>query len=392
MDKKFAFITEGFTGSTLPLVRQLCLRGYKVDLYFYTRVIHEPEACELEYCAEHYGINTVPKDLYEGISRYIGNENLTIYAFSQIKPFASVPVLRNIIGIVLKHQAKEAAHLINAKDYDAINLICNHDMGHMKDLLHFLKGNIIVSLHEVWNHSNPSTKPSKLLSEVIRKRCKIMLFSDNTKNDISRINGIDMNLVHVNPFGLFESFASLPELVLPEKVPEKYLLLFGYIRAYKGLRILHEAIDIVGKSLGEYKIVVAGKGDDPILEQIKNDDRYVLIQRFIRNSELVSLIKGAYAVVCPYLSMSQSGIPQTTFPFGTPIIASDLDGFKEIITPEVGMLFPVGDAQSLARCICDLIQHPGKREQLYKNILSFNQRYPKYDWNNICKKYLEIIG
>ena len=104
------------------------------------------------------------------------------------------------------------------------------------------------------------------------------------------------------------------------------------------------------------------------------------------------MIKHAYAVVCPYLTMSQSGIPQTTFPFGTPIIASDLDGFNEIITREAGMLFPTGDSQSLAQCISDLIKHPNKRKEMHNDILSFTQHYPKYNWENICDNYLDIIN
>ena len=379
-------------GSTLPLMRQLCSRGYKVDLYYYKREIHEPEACELEYRAYHYGINTVPRELYAGISRYIGNENLTIYTFSQFKPFTSVPVVRDIIRPALRHQAYQAARVINARAYDAVNMICNYDMAYMTDMLHFLRGNIIVSLHEVWNHANPSSRPSKLLAEAIHQRRRIVLFSDNSRNDIAHIDGIDMSLVNVNPFGLFDSFTSLPEQELQDTLPGKYILFFGYIRPYKGLGILHDAINIMGEALDGYKIVVAGKGEDPVLEEIKNDDRYVVIQRFIRNRELATLIKQAYLVMCPYLSMSQSGIPQTAFPFGTPVIASDLDGFREIVTPEVGMLFPAGDAQSLARCITDLIQHPGKREQMHRNILSFNLLYPKYEWTNICDKYIEIIG
>lgn len=378
-------------GSTLPLIRQLCLREYHVDLYYYKREIHEPEACELDYHAEHYGINTIPRQMYTSITQYIGNENLTIYTFSQIKPFSSVPVMRNIVWLIMKYQAYKAAQVINSEIYDAINLICNYDMTHMTDLLHYLKGNVIISLHEVWNHAKPSTKPSKLLAETIRQRCKIIVFSDHSKSDIAQIDGIDMNLVRVNPFGLFDSFASLSELELSETLPEKYLLFFGYIRPYKGLGILHDAIKTMGEALDGYKIVIAGKGDDSVLEEIKNDDRFVLIPRFIPNRELVTMIKHAYAVVCPYLTMSQSGIPQTAFPFGTPIIASELDGFCEMITKEVGMLFPTGDSQSLAQCISDLIQHPNKREQMHRNIASFSQRYPKYDWGNICDKYLKII-
>lgn len=391
MNRKIAFITEGFMGSTLPLIRELCLRGYKIDLYFFTKEIHDPEACELEYHAEHYGINTVPRELYEGISRYIGNDNLAIYTFSQVRPFSSVPVLRNVMGVVMRFQSYRAAQVINGCGYDAINVIGNYDMAYMRDLLHYIKGNVVVSLHEVWDHTKPSLKPSKLLSEVIRKRCKIVLFSDHSKSDIAKIDGIDLDLVKVNPFGLFESFASLPELEMAETLPEKYILFFGYIRPYKGLSILHKAIKMLGDALDGYKIVVGGRGYDAVLEEMRRDDRYVLISRFIRNGELVAMIKGAHAVVCPYLSMSQSGIPQTVFPFGTPIIASDLDGFREIITSDVGMLFPPGDSMSLGQCISELIRYPDRREQMHRTICNFSEFYPRYDWGNICDKYLEIV-
>lgn len=391
MSKKVAFITEAFMGSILPLVRQLCDRGYNVDIYYYRREICEPEACELDYISPHYGINTIPAEKYNGIRAYIGNDRLKIYAFSQMKPFASVPVLRNIVAPILKYQARIAAGQINNQGYDAINLVCNYDMVYMTDMLHHLRGNIVVSMHEVWNHAAPSPTPSPLLKEAINKKCKISVFSEKSFKDISHIHGIDMNLVSINPYGLFESFTTLTESELPEELPEKYILFFGYIMPYKGLKILHDAIDIMGESLKDYKIVIAGKGNDPVIGEIKRDDRYLLINRFIHNRELVTLIKQAYVVVCPYLTMSQSGIPQTVFPFGVPIIASDLDGFSEIITPEVGMLFPAGNAQSLARCLSELIHRPEKKEQMGKNILSFNKNNPKYDWENICEHYLHFI-
>lgn len=391
MSKKVAFITEAFMGSILPLVRQLCDRGYNVDIYYYRREICEPEACELDYISPHYGINTIPVEKYNGIRAYIGNDRLKIYAFSQMKPFASVPVLRNIVAPILKYQARIAAGQINNQGYDAINLVCNYDMVYMTDMLHYLRGNIVVSMHEVWNHAAPSPTPSPLLKEAINKKCKISVFSENSLRDISHIHGIDMNLVCINPYGLFESFTTLTESELPEELPEKYILFFGYIMPYKGLKILHDAIDIMGESLKDYKIVIAGKGNDPVIGEIKRDDRYLLINRFVHNRELVTLIKQAYVVVCPYLTMSQSGIPQTVFPFGIPIIASDLDGFSEIIAPGVGLLFPTGDPKALAQCLQDMTCHPEERDRISRNILDFTELYPKYDWKMICDKFLCMV-
>lgn len=392
MAKRIAFITENFLGSTLPLIRQLCKREYNIDLYIYRREIHEPEACELDYKAEHYGINTIPRHLYSGILDYVGSDNLNVFTFSQIKPFASVPVVRNIVSLIMAYQAHKAAKYINAQGYDAINMIGNYSMPYMRHLLRYLKGNVIMSLHEVWDHSQPSTKPSVLLSEAIRNKYKIHVFSANSRKDISQIEGIDMSLVHVNPFGIFESFASLPEGELEVSLPEKYILFFGYILPYKGLSVLHQAIKLIGKELGEYKIVIAGRGNDPVLEEIKNDDRYVLISRFIKSRELVTLIGHAYMTVCPYLSISQSGIPQTAFAFGTPIISSDIGAFKDIVTPEFGLRFPAGDSKVLAEQIRQMLAHPDKRDVMYQNIRRFEQLRPEYDWSNICDNYLTIVS
>lgn len=392
MNKRIAFITEAFMGSTLPLIRQLCKRGYAVDLYYYRREIHEPEACELDFKATHYGINTIPKEAYQGISNYIGSKDFNCYVFAQMKPFASVPIVRNIVAQITKHQAKKAARFINGQQYDAVNLICNYDMAHMKDLLHALRGNVIVSLHEVWNHAHPSPTPSLLLEETIKKECKIIVFSNKSKNDIARIEGVNMANVYMNPFGLFESFTSLPHQHLPEPLPQKYILFFGFILPYKGLSVLHKAVDLMGDAIGEYKIVIAGKGNDPVLEEIKEDERFVIIPRFIKNGELATLISNAYVVVCPYLSMSQSGIPQTTFPFGTPIIASELEGFKEIITPEYGLLFSTGNSKALAEQISHIIEQPNRREEISNKIKCFEQLRPDYNWSNICEKFITIVN
>lgn len=391
MNKRIAFITENFMGSILPLARQLCQRQYRVDIYMYRREIHEPEACELDFKAEHYGINAIPPQHYTGITEYIGNDNLKLFTFSQIKPYSSVPVLRNLIGVVMRFQAYKAAGVISSQDYDIINVIGNYNMPHMKDLLHYLKGNVVLSLHEVWNHSNPSPVPYVLVKEAIDKKCRINVFSMKSLDDIHNIDGIDMSKVSRIPFGLFESYAHLKMQNFEVALPEKYFLFFGQMVPYKGLGVLYQAVKILGDDLKDFKVVIAGKGNDPVLHLASQEDRCITITRFIRNAELSTLMGNAYAAICPYLTMSQSGIPQTAFPFGTPIIASDLGGFREIITPDNGMLFKVGDPQALADCMRKLIQHPEERERLNGNIRRFVQLNPQYDWGNICDDFTKLI-
>lgn len=391
MTKRIAFITENFMGSILPLSRQLCEQGFVVDIYFYCRRIHEPEACHLDYEAAHYGINSIPKEAYSQITRYAGSDNINLFTISQIKPYASIPLLRDAISVISRRQIRNAAKAINARNYDAINMVCNYNMEHLRTLLHYLKGNVIVSLHEVWNHFEPSTTPSPLLKEAIDRQCKFIVFSDNSKKAIKEIKGIDMTHVSCIPFGVFESFKSLTLDTIIPPLPQKYFLFFGYILPYKGLNVLHEAVEILGEKLGDFKIVIAGRGADPTLEKIKNDERYFTITRFIKNSELATLFNSAYSVVCPYLTMSQSGIPQTAFAFNVPVIASDLDGFREIITEDIGMLFECGNATDLAKCMEEIIVNAQKREELSQNIKQFASLHPRYDWSSICNQYMKSI-
>lgn len=391
MKKKIAFITDNFMGSILPLCKRLCQRGHHVDIYFYRRSIHEPEACLLDYKADHYGINIVPKEACSNISTYVQSEDINIFTISQIKPYASVPLLRNVTSMVAEWQIRKAAGQLNARNYDVINIVCNYNMPHLIPLMHYLEGNVIVSLHEVWNHLQPSTKPSPLLTEAIVKGCKLFVFSENAEADLQKIEGVDPSKVRCVPFGLFESYKALPPASLQTTLPGKYLLFFGYILPYKGLKVLYDAIGILGKELGDFKVVIAGKGNDPILDKIKNHDRFVTIRRFIKNSELTTLLNGAYAVVCPYLTMSQSGIPQTAFPFNVPIIASNLKGFRNVITEDNGMLFKRGDAPALAGCIREIINNPSRHDEMCQNISMFTSMHPQYNWNNICDQYLKSI-
>lgn len=79
------------------------------------------------------------------------------------------------------------------------------------------------------------------------------------------IHDISIKLIH---FGEFETYL-LPFTFNSAKLNlHSYLLFFGSIQAYKGLSILYDAITIL-KEKGplKFKIVVAGRGRDPVLEK-----------------------------------------------------------------------------------------------------------------------------
>lgn len=385
--KSVAFIEEAFMGSTLPLAKQFCNDGYGVDIYYLRDFIKEPEGTECEYTASKDRITAIPDSNLSEIRKYIGCNNINIYLVRLMRPFESVPVLRTIAGCIMNSNLRQMADFINSKHYDFVNIVANYSTDRFTKIIPYLKGNTILSLHEVWNHYKPSPKPSRLLKAAIEKGTDIVVFSQNSYNDILKIDGIDREKVSFIPFGLFESYGSLQHIAPKESIPQKYFLFYGYMVPYKGLSLIKEAVDFLDDKLQDYKIVLAGEGNDPILQQVSSNERFVIIPRFISNNELAYLISNAYAVLCPYKSVSQSGIPQTSFVFSTPIIASDLEGFREIIDNNNGILFKCSDSVGLADAMQKLIDDNALRNRLSDNIKAFDVNYPLFNWRNIRKMY-----
>ncbi len=387
--KKIAFIEEGFLGSTLPLAREFCRRGYAVDLYFIRNEIHEPEGCECDYCSPHYGICKIPSKEIKQIKEYVSPSLFQMYTICLTMPYHSIPVVRNIADLAIAIQLKHVARKINSMGYEMVNIVANYNFDRYRHFFDYLADNVALSLHEVADHFCFSNKPYPLLKKAIKKGIPLVVFSRNTMQSAQKIQGICPNNIFYIPFGLFDSFKNIPAAELPESIPEKFILFYGYILPYKGLSVLYEAVRVLGEELGDYRVVVAGKGYDPIIDEIKEDSRFCLIQRFLFNREIVFLLQKAYAVVCPYITMSQSGIPQTSFVFSTPVIASDLDGFKEVLNPDNSILFRSNDAQSLAQAIRKLIKDKGKRDIMSNNIKNYYRLNPQYAWDKICDKYIQ---
>ena len=117
----------------------------------------------------------------------------------------------------------------------------------------------------------------------------------------------------------------------------RYVLFFGFIRAYKGLDLLLEAFaDSRLKDLN-VKLIVAGEfyGDpQPYLEQIKRlgiGERVVLATDFIPDHCVNRYFGAADIVAQPYKSATQSGVTQIAFHFEKPMLVTNVGGLAEIV-------------------------------------------------------------
>lgn len=123
-----------------------------------------------------------------------------------------------------------------------------------------------------------------------------------------------------------------------------YILFFGFIRAYKGLDLLLEAMgDERLKQQPNIKLVVAGEFYDApapyqeIIQQYALEDSLILRTDFIPNSEVRHYFCAADLVVQPYKHATQSGVTQVAYHFNKPMVVTNVGGLAELVPDgEVG--------------------------------------------------------
>ncbi|MCA1554283.1 MAG: glycosyltransferase, partial [Chloroflexi bacterium] len=147
--------------------------------------------------------------------------------------------------------------------------------------------------------------------------------------------------------------AARAQLGIAPDVP--LLLFFGFVRRYKGLRYLLDALARV--SLPMHLLIAGEFWEDEQLyrEQITRhqlSERVMIHNRYIANEEVERYFVAADAVALPYLSGSQSAVGATALHFGVPIITTSVGGLAETVKhKETGLVVAPADSAQLAAAI-----------------------------------------
>ncbi|MFW5758645.1 MAG: glycosyltransferase, partial [Bacteroidota bacterium] len=149
-----------------------------------------------------------------------------------------------------------------------------------------------------------------------------------------------------SPHPLYDNFGDLVgrEVALKKlKLSDdyRYLLFFGFIRAYKGLDILLKAMsDDTVKEL-PVKLIVAGEFYTSEIEYLKIiqelglGNRVILHTEFIPNELVSYYFCASDLVVQPYKDASQSGVTQIAYHFNRPMVVSNVGALPEMVPNNV---------------------------------------------------------
>jgi len=138
---------------------------------------------------------------------------------------------------------------------------------------------------------------------------------------------------------------------------EKVIMFFGYIRPYKGLHVLIDAMKIVKQKMN-IRLLVCGEyyGDEEKyrahMKEAGIENITTLFSNYIPNEKVHIFFSAADVVVQPYISATQSAIAQIAYFFSSPIIATNVGALPEVVINEKsGLIVPPNDPQRLADAI-----------------------------------------
>lgn len=172
---------------------------------------------------------------------------------------------------------------------------------------------------------------------------------------------------------------------------DKYLLFFGFIRKYKGLDLLLEAMNDERIISSKIKLIIAGEFyDDRILyEEIisKHDlhEQIKLFNDFIPNDEVKYFFSAADVVVQPYRNATQSGITQIAYHFEKPMIVTNVGGLAENVPDGKVGFVTQPNPKSIADAIIKFYENP--IQDLKENMQTEKR---KYSWENFIEKLMAL--
>ncbi len=174
---------------------------------------------------------------------------------------------------------------------------------------------------------------------------------------------------------------------------DKIILFFGFIRKYKGLDILLEAMNILKQQSSNIKLLIAGefyedrKLYDEIIAQKDLDSQIILRTNFIADSEVKYYLSAADFVIQPYRNATQSGVTPLAYHFEKPMLVTNVGGLPSLVPDGKVGLVAEPNAESIAQKIVELY---ASGENHFLPYLREEKR--KYQWSvlvNAIKQFAQ---
>lgn len=377
---KIAYISfTGFSDCDMPLISELTKFGIDVTYYLImsdrtkkgaiVNVNKIKDKCGIFPASDYSG--------FDALLPYIDLEKVRV---------ANMTIAHNYMPgtFLLAHKLKKE---LKKKNFDLIHLTWPLDYPFYQ--LYTLKKPFVLTVHDPLPHSNDETLREKFKRYVIFKRAnKFILLNETQKKGFEDRYDIENSRINLSKLSIYTHLLNIP--ITKSLINGDYILFIGAILPYKGIKYMAEAMDKINKVHTGIKLVIAGRGNlDFDINPFLKKGSVILINRFIRNEELASLIIHSKFVCCPYTDATQSGVIMSAFALNKPVLATKVGALHEMIHDgKHGILVPPRDSAALSDAAIALLEGDTLK-QMSENI---EQDYSKggNSWKSIAKETKEI--
>jgi len=172
---------------------------------------------------------------------------------------------------------------------------------------------------------------------------------------------------------------------------EHQVLFVGRQEPRKGLQVLLRAWPEIRRRTGA-RLHVAGA--DPLavrllLTRERVPDEGIDVSGFLSQEELTAELLRSKALVAPSLGGESFGMVLTrAYACATPVVASDIDGYREVMTKEAAVSFPAGDEGALVDAVTGLLADEERRAALGAG--ARRVAVERYSWDDIARRLHDI--
>lgn len=240
------------------------------------------------------------------------------------------------------------------------------------------------------------------VKSLIKKFDHIIAVSENTKNDIINLCGVNPEKVEIIYSGVESGYKKLnsensefSQVIKKYKLPDKFILFLGTLEPRKNLEGLIRAYNRFRDEnigLGNYKLIIAGgkgwKSGNIYNEWKKSKYNHdIKFLGYVDKNDKIYLYNLASLFVYPSFYEGFGFPPLEAMACGVPVITSFTSSLPEI-TNNASLMVDPFDISDIARAIEEVI----KNKELSNDLVQKGYiNAKKFNWENTARKYLDLF-
>jgi phosphatidyl-myo-inositol alpha-mannosyltransferase len=172
---------------------------------------------------------------------------------------------------------------------------------------------------------------------------------------------------------------------------DDHVVFIGRHDSRKGLPVLLTAWPEIHRRSGARLRVI---GADPLavgllLSRNRVTETGIDVLGFLSQDDLTAELLRAKVLVAPSIGMESFGMVLTrAFACAVPVVSSDIAGYRDVMTPDAGVLVPPGEPQSLIDAVVELLEDEERRERLGRSARATAIEH--YSWEAIGRRLVDI--